>query len=171
MASLTPSRPRPSTVPVPGREVFSPLQWGKKTIFEGVSINHSPSTPGHLMNFKTEYKQGEVAMVVLVRGLGQWQARRREEKGGRRLRDIVEWEAAKEVLPRSGAWEREDTPWTDVPHYGIGGGLLWLRRVINLSVEDGEEEQHPDPATFSSSGPGDEMTICNPFVLRHLMTF
>ena len=31
------------------------------------------------------------------------------------MRDIVEGEAAKEVLPRSGAWEREDTPWTDVP--------------------------------------------------------
>ena len=38
---------------------------------------------------------------------------------------------------------------------GIGGGLLRLSRVVNISVEDGEEEQHPDPATFSSSGPGD----------------
>ena len=43
----------------------------EKAIFEGVSINNSPSTPGHLMNSKTEYKQGEVARVVLVRGLGQ----------------------------------------------------------------------------------------------------
>ena len=49
---------------------FSPTTM-KKAIFEGFSINHSLSTPGHLMNSKTEYKQGEVAMVVLVRGLGQ----------------------------------------------------------------------------------------------------
>ena len=43
----------------------------EKAIFEGVSINNSPSTPGHLMNSKAEYKQGQVARVVLVRGLGQ----------------------------------------------------------------------------------------------------
>jgi hypothetical protein len=41
-----------------------------KQIFEGVSINNSPSSPGHLMNSKAEYRQGEVARVVLVRGLG-----------------------------------------------------------------------------------------------------
>jgi hypothetical protein len=40
-----------------------------KQIFEGVSINHSPSSAGHLMNSKAEYRQGEVARVVLVRGL------------------------------------------------------------------------------------------------------
>ena len=42
---------------------------------------------------------------------------------------------------------------------GIGGGLLRLSRVVNLSEEDGEEEQHLTPAPFSSSGPGDKMTI------------
>ena len=31
-----------------------------KQIYEGVSINHSPSTPGLLTNSKSEYKQGEV---------------------------------------------------------------------------------------------------------------
>ena len=41
-----------------------------KQIFEGVSINNSPSSSGLLMNSKAEYKQGEVARVVLVRGLG-----------------------------------------------------------------------------------------------------
>ena len=43
----------------------------EKAIFDGVSINNSPSIPGNLMNSKTEYKQGQVARVVLVRGLGQ----------------------------------------------------------------------------------------------------
>ena len=38
-------------------------------IYEGVSINHSPSTEGYLMNSKAEYQQGEVARVVMVRGL------------------------------------------------------------------------------------------------------
>ena len=42
-----------------------------KQIYEGVSINNSPSSPGLLMNSKSEYKQGEVARVVLVRGLSQ----------------------------------------------------------------------------------------------------
>ena len=32
---------------------FVLLQW-KKAIFEGVSINNSPSSPGHLMNSKKE---------------------------------------------------------------------------------------------------------------------
>ena len=41
-----------------------------KQIYEGVSINNSPSSPGFLMNSKAEYRQGEVARVVLVRGLG-----------------------------------------------------------------------------------------------------
>ena len=43
---------------------------------------------------------------------------------------------------------------------GIGGGLLRLSHEVNFSEEDGEEEQPlaPDPATFSSSGPGDKMT-------------
>ena len=40
-----------------------------KQIFEGVSINTSASSPGYLMNSKSEYKQGEVARVVLIRGL------------------------------------------------------------------------------------------------------
>ena len=39
-------------------------------IYEGVSINHSPSSPGLLMNSRAEFRQGEVARVVLVRGLG-----------------------------------------------------------------------------------------------------
>jgi hypothetical protein len=42
-----------------------------KQIFEGVSINNSPSSPGLLMNSKAEFRQGEVARVVLVRGLGE----------------------------------------------------------------------------------------------------
>ena len=41
-------------------------------IYEGVSINHSPSADGYLMNSKAEYQQGEVARVVLVRGLAEW---------------------------------------------------------------------------------------------------
>ena len=41
-----------------------------RQIYEGVSINNSPSTPGHLMNSRAEYQQGEVARVVVVRGLG-----------------------------------------------------------------------------------------------------
>ena len=40
-------------------------------IYEGVSINHSPSAEGFLMNSKAEYQQGEVARVVLVRGLAE----------------------------------------------------------------------------------------------------
>ena len=42
---------------------------------------------------------------------------------------------------------------------GSGGGLRRLSRVVNLSEEDREEEQHLTPDTFSSSGPGDKMTI------------
>ena len=38
-------------------------------IYEGVSINHSTSAEGFLMNSKAEYQQGEVARVVVVRGL------------------------------------------------------------------------------------------------------
>ena len=41
-------------------------------IFEGVSINNTPSDEGYLMNSKAEYQQGEVARVVVVRGLGLW---------------------------------------------------------------------------------------------------
>ena len=42
-----------------------------KLIVEGVSIiNISPSSPGLFMNSKAEYRQGEAARVVLVRGLG-----------------------------------------------------------------------------------------------------
>ena len=41
-----------------------------RQIFEGVSINNSPSAPDHLMNSRAEYQQGEVARVVLLRGLG-----------------------------------------------------------------------------------------------------
>ena len=40
-------------------------------IFEGISINHSPSSEGYLMNSKAEYQQGEVARVVVVRGLAE----------------------------------------------------------------------------------------------------
>ena len=40
-----------------------------KQIFEGVSINNSPSSPGLLMHSKSEFQQGEVARVVMVRGL------------------------------------------------------------------------------------------------------
>ena len=40
-------------------------------IYEGVSINNSPSTEGYLMNSKAEYQQGEVARVVMVRGLAE----------------------------------------------------------------------------------------------------
>ena len=38
-------------------------------IYEGVCINHTPSAEGYLMNSKAEYQQGEVARVVVVRGL------------------------------------------------------------------------------------------------------
>ena len=38
-------------------------------IFEGVSINRSPSSADHLMNSKAEYDQGQVARVVLETGL------------------------------------------------------------------------------------------------------
>ena len=41
-------------------------------IYEGVSINHTPSAEGYLMNSKAEYQQGEVARVVVVRGLAEW---------------------------------------------------------------------------------------------------
>ena len=40
-------------------------------IYEGVSINNSPSNEGYLMNSKAEYQQGEVARVVVVRGLAE----------------------------------------------------------------------------------------------------
>ena len=40
-------------------------------IYEGISINHSPSSEGYLMNSKAEYQQGEVARVVVVRGLAE----------------------------------------------------------------------------------------------------
>ena len=40
-------------------------------IYEGVSINNSPSAEGYLMNSKAEYQQGEVARVVIVRGLAE----------------------------------------------------------------------------------------------------
>ena len=38
-------------------------------IYEGICINHSPSTPGYLMNSKAEYEQGQVARLVVARGL------------------------------------------------------------------------------------------------------
>ena len=38
-----------------------------KELFVGVSFNRSDSSPGYLMNSKSEYKQGEVARVTLVR--------------------------------------------------------------------------------------------------------
>ena len=40
-------------------------------IYEGVSINHTPSAEGYLMNSKAEYQQGEVARVIVVRGLAE----------------------------------------------------------------------------------------------------
>ena len=40
-------------------------------IFEGVSINNTPSDEGYLMNSKAEYQQGEVARVVAMRGLAE----------------------------------------------------------------------------------------------------
>ena len=40
-------------------------------IFEGVSINNTPSDEGYLMNSKAEYQQGEVARVVVMRGLAE----------------------------------------------------------------------------------------------------
>ena len=43
----------------------------ERIIYEGVSINNSPSSHGLLKNSKAEYKQGEVARVVMVRGLGE----------------------------------------------------------------------------------------------------
>ena len=41
-----------------------------KQLYKGISINRSPSTHGYLMNSTAEYKQGEVARVEVVRGLG-----------------------------------------------------------------------------------------------------
>ena len=38
-------------------------------IDEGVCINHSPSTPGYLMNSRAEYEQGGVARLVVAHGL------------------------------------------------------------------------------------------------------
>ena len=38
-------------------------------IYEGVAINNSPSTPGYLMNSKSEFEQGQVARVVVEQGL------------------------------------------------------------------------------------------------------
>ena len=40
-------------------------------IYEGVAINNTPSDEGYLMNSKAEYQQGEVARVVVVRGLAE----------------------------------------------------------------------------------------------------
>ena len=40
-------------------------------IYEGVAINNTPSDEGYLMNSKAEYQQGEVARVVVLRGLGE----------------------------------------------------------------------------------------------------
>ena len=40
-------------------------------IYEGVSINNTPSDEGYLMNSKSEYQQGEVARVLVVRGLAE----------------------------------------------------------------------------------------------------
>ena len=40
-------------------------------IYEGVSINNTPSNEGYLMNSKSEYQQGEVARVQVVRGLAE----------------------------------------------------------------------------------------------------
>ena len=41
-----------------------------RQINEGVRINNSRSSPDHLMNSKSEFRQGEVARVAVTRGLG-----------------------------------------------------------------------------------------------------
>jgi hypothetical protein len=38
-------------------------------IYEGISINRSPSSPGYLMNSRAEYDQGQVARLVVAQGL------------------------------------------------------------------------------------------------------
>ena len=38
-------------------------------IYEGVCINNSPSTPGYLMNSRSEYEQGAVARLNVAHGL------------------------------------------------------------------------------------------------------
>ena len=40
-------------------------------IYEGVSINHSKSDEGCLLNSRSEYEQGNVAQVVVMRGLSE----------------------------------------------------------------------------------------------------
>ena len=40
-----------------------------RQINEGVRINSNRSTPGYLMNSKSEFRQGEVARVTVTRGL------------------------------------------------------------------------------------------------------
>ena len=42
-----------------------------KRLARANAINNSPSTEGYLMNSKAEYQQGEVARVVMVRGLAE----------------------------------------------------------------------------------------------------
>ena len=41
-----------------------------RQVNEGVRINNNRSTPGYLMNSKSEFRQGEVARVTVTRGLG-----------------------------------------------------------------------------------------------------
>ena len=41
-----------------------------RQINEGVRINQSKSTPGYLLNSKSEFRQGEVARVNIMRGSG-----------------------------------------------------------------------------------------------------
>ena len=41
-----------------------------RQINKGIRINQSKSTPGYLMNSRSEFWQGEVARVNIVRGLG-----------------------------------------------------------------------------------------------------
>ena len=40
-----------------------------RQINEGVRINNSKADAGYLMNSKSEFRQGEVARVIMVRGL------------------------------------------------------------------------------------------------------
>ena len=40
-------------------------------IFEGICINNSQSDPGYLQNSRSEYEQGNVARIVVSRGLNE----------------------------------------------------------------------------------------------------
>ena len=151
----------------------------EKAIFEGVSINNSSSTPGHLMNSKAEYKQGQVARVVLVRGLGQWQAREGEggERGGewgRRGEGGEDKELLRRHCPGVEPGTGRKLPGVSYYNSGRGGGLYDRAVQWILEEEDGEEEQHLTPP-HSLSPPVDLETIWPPsnppFVIYQLVNF